>query len=93
MQKTVCQNKLEIEIDLGWIKLVEVPESNSFLEGPWEASGCVSVVLADMLVRLPRKEFPLWLTGLRTQLGSMKKWVRPLAFLSGLRISIATSVV
>ena len=31
-------------------------------------------------------EFPLWLSGLRTQLGSMRMWVGSLALLSALRI-------
>ena len=31
-------------------------------------------------------EFPLWLSGLRTRLGSMRMWVRSPASLSGLRI-------
>ena len=31
-------------------------------------------------------EFMLWLSGLRTQLGSMRMWVPSLASLSGLRI-------
>ena len=31
-------------------------------------------------------EFPLWLSGLRTQLESMRLWVRSLALLTGLRI-------
>ena len=37
-------------------------------------------------------EFPMWLSGLRTQVVSMRMWVRSLASLSGLRIRHAAAV-
>ena len=37
------------------------------------------------------KEFPLWLSGLQTQLESMGMRVQSLALLSGLRIDVAVS--
>ena len=42
-------------------------------------------------VEKKKEEFPLWLSGLRTQLVSMKIQVQSLALLSGLRICIGTS--
>ena len=38
------------------------------------------------MVKKYKQEFPLWLSGLRTQLMSMRMWVQSLALLSGLRI-------
>ena len=40
----------------------------------------------ELCRKYPVWEFPLWLTGLRTRLVSMKMWVQSLALLSGLRI-------
>ena len=47
--------------------------------------GVVSKVHRELL-KLSNEEFPLWLSGKRTQLGTMRLWVRSLALLSGLRI-------
>ena len=36
-------------------------------------------------IKITGQEFPLWLSGLRTQLAYMRMWVRSLSSLSGLK--------
>ena len=53
--------------------------------------GRPSPILGLLLQKnLSQMEFPLWLSRLRTQLVSMRMWVRPLASLSGSRIQSAS---
>ena len=47
-------------------------------DGTWRA--------LSLFKRISRQEFPSWLSGERTQLASMRTWVRSLSLLSGLRI-------